>query len=407
MLQGKKFVFDQQDGSAMSQERSQPQMTASNPKQDALNSKEAERVPSPYYPLPRPVGQLLRLPLRYRWEVTRRHPYYLDWWQQLGSHIDSSDETLAEREQSNTAFAILGQIGVSSANYDPSSEFADIARDQPIPAWMTEGIQLQTFSNLAGILVGIMPSKLLSEVGKIMIAASAESDCARVKALADLHMIRDTDIHRFTGMPIVCVSPHLSVRTITEQITRFVNEWRGEDVPERRVRDDKFDDYFAVWDRREGWKQGSYSEEKGHSLSEVARTLGIPVSTASKRYSEAFELITGHKYTLSNWIRAFGVLLWSPDAADAYGRAALRRRAGLPRSSGPKPVPESMIAGGTDTRPLTSQLAVSGGVSDWEIQEDIVTLIRKGKTDQEIADELELNYPEIVSSIRRHMAAEM
>lgn len=363
-----------------------------------------EQPPSPFFPLARPCGQLQQLPLRYRWEVTRRHPYYFNWWRHFGSRSESSNQTPEERTLSNCAFALLRQIQVSSADYPPSTEFEVIVRAHPIPDWMTKGIELQTYSNLAEILISCMPSNLLREVGQIMIAASSEIDGARVEALADLIRVRDPGIHSYTGEPIVSVSPHLSVRAMDEQLSQFLNECRGDGVPERRIRVDRFDDYFQVWDKREGWSrsEGEYLRERKSSLAEVARTLGISISTAGNRYCSAFQLITGHPYTLGNWVRIFGLNFWTVEEADAYQRAALRRRAGLPRASGPAPIPESRIAKGPETRRLTEQLEVSDRISEWEIEDDIRTLLRSGKNRERIADELELSI-EVVQSIIDHM----
>lgn len=40
--------------------------------------------------VPRPPFQLRSLPIEFRWEVTRRHPYYQAWWILAKRHYDSA-----------------------------------------------------------------------------------------------------------------------------------------------------------------------------------------------------------------------------------------------------------------------------------------------------------------------------
>lgn len=83
----------------------------------------------------RPLYQLRSLPIPYRWEVTRRHPYYQMFWTAARNdhrkQPAGSSEELALRE---AMVAILGMIGVSGEPPDPATEFAELEAEGLSPA---------------------------------------------------------------------------------------------------------------------------------------------------------------------------------------------------------------------------------------------------------------------------------
>ena len=52
--------------------------------------------------IPRPEGQLQDLPLRLRWEATRRHPYYLVFWLNALLYQQGEIEELPEQRMMGT-----------------------------------------------------------------------------------------------------------------------------------------------------------------------------------------------------------------------------------------------------------------------------------------------------------------
>src|SRR5262249_42499366 len=77
--------------------------------------------------VPRDRDELLDLPLQYRWEFTRRHPYYLLCWNsalnyrrnELAVGTDDSENGLA-------AMCLLGMIGVTGDPADPALSFNEL-----------------------------------------------------------------------------------------------------------------------------------------------------------------------------------------------------------------------------------------------------------------------------------------
>jgi integrase len=72
--------------------------------------------------------QLRSLPIQYRWEVTRRHPYYQSLWLLARAYYRNEPvESEVEPVFHQIAVAILGTIGVSGEPPDPATEFAELA----------------------------------------------------------------------------------------------------------------------------------------------------------------------------------------------------------------------------------------------------------------------------------------
>lgn len=91
--------------------------------------------------LVRPAGQLRSLPVRYRWEVTRRHPYYLETWDKAYREISNEDEVAANLQMAHQA--ILGAIGISRPVVPPGTSFDSLIAhvDGPTPGWLTGSVQ--------------------------------------------------------------------------------------------------------------------------------------------------------------------------------------------------------------------------------------------------------------------------
>ncbi len=74
--------------------------------------------------VPRPRFHLRSLPIRYRWEATRRHPYYQNCWRLARAHYQNDPaEHPAEPFLRQAAVAFLAAIDVSGAPPDPAIDF--------------------------------------------------------------------------------------------------------------------------------------------------------------------------------------------------------------------------------------------------------------------------------------------
>lgn len=70
------------------------------------------------------------LPVKYRWEFTRRHPYYLSCWELAKAyrHSTASDDPQLKTLR-HWAFLMLGYIGVTGEPVDPTTPFEDLDAD--------------------------------------------------------------------------------------------------------------------------------------------------------------------------------------------------------------------------------------------------------------------------------------
>ena len=117
----------------------------------ASNRSQAPEVSQPSLKLlVRPPFQLRSLPIRYRWEATRRHPYYQMWWKEAAAfYRQEAYENVGELLMRQMAMAILAHIGVTSEPPDPATAFDELDDDQPNVAWLS-GAVLNAYQRVPG-----------------------------------------------------------------------------------------------------------------------------------------------------------------------------------------------------------------------------------------------------------------
>lgn len=350
----------------------------------------------PYAPLARPPFQLRSLPIRYRWEVTRRHAYYQDFWDDAQAYHQQTPvirpEEHAVRE---AAVALLALIGVSGEPVDPATSFEELGADDILPAWLSGAVHPITLRGLAGILIAYLPRETLAELGLIFHRSVHETDASsdyHISAFRKLGQLKDPGLDTYPDEPFVSVNPAASERQVAESLSTLLKQWKQErGLSEQRDRSDKYPEYLQVWDLREGWTDGGYDLTQEKSLKEVARELSLPVTTVANHYRRAFELITGHEYSRELWLRVFGLLKLSEWGGAAAGRMSSRR----PRQSpSRRDVPESVLQsnrdGDSDAATPVNQhsaeptFAESAEVCDLVL--DIQERIDGGQSDEEIVE---------------------
>src|SRR5690349_21742090 len=79
----------------------------------------------------RPVGSLNVLPIAYRWEFTRRHPYYVQWWRLAQAHHtgEAADDD-ALRAGAQMAVLILANLGFTGMPRPPAASADDLDVEQ-------------------------------------------------------------------------------------------------------------------------------------------------------------------------------------------------------------------------------------------------------------------------------------
>ena len=127
--------------------------------------------------LPRPAFQLRALPFRYRWEVSRRHPYYQDWWRFAKAH-HRQDPVTDERELllRPSAVAILGSIGVAGEPPDPATEFEQLDSAALNAGWLSGAVHPMTLRGMAALLIAALPRDIVGLVGLRFMTACREEE---------------------------------------------------------------------------------------------------------------------------------------------------------------------------------------------------------------------------------------
>jgi hypothetical protein len=169
--------------------------------------------------------------------------------------------------------------------------------------------------------------------------------------------------------------------------------------PRTRRRTDVLDDYLHAWDLREGWTGNCYDAAQEHRLRDVAARLQSPLPTIQARYRESFRLITGRDYDRDLWFSLFGELKVS---RWANWRT---RKPRLESGRRPRLVSETQRreTGNEEQSVSPVEGALSSDDSKFftELRLDVDALVARGRTNEQIAIELECDV-ELVSWLREH-----
>jgi hypothetical protein len=123
--------------------------------------------------LVRPIQSLQDLPLRYRWEFTRRHPYYLMFWESAHRHYAGTREDACSTLLGKMAVELLLSIGVSADPPAPTAPFEALGASQLSKAWLDGAVAPLTYRALACLLAEL-PYSACMEVGAKLLNTQTE-----------------------------------------------------------------------------------------------------------------------------------------------------------------------------------------------------------------------------------------
>jgi hypothetical protein len=362
----------------------------------------------------RPPNITMSLPLEFRWEFTRRHPYYLQFWQLAKRHHEKSSQDSEQRAREQAAIFILSGIGMAASMVPPDPQFGPeaVGHGDLGAVWRGGAVAPATFRTLAHMLLAALPGAQRSQLGRLL-NESAEFDSANSGAMFDVHQrlanMGDIVWDSFPQVPVVSLNLEMPQRAITEAIENLVREWKEDrSIPEQRRRDDKLTAYLTVWDAREGWTNGEYAGPREQTFRQIAAATREPLSTVISRYRTAFRYLSGHNYSPELWIRLMGPLKLS---RFVEGEGLAMRRPW--RSPNLRPVTETVLLPGRREfeRPEFLQIAgvTSSAIASIDLAMDIQTLIAQDRTDDEIVEHLEIRLPganDLVAELRRRHKSE-
>jgi hypothetical protein len=359
----------------------------------------AQTVEEPWF-IPRPSILLMDLPVNLRWEVTRRHPYYLRFWHLAHQHHQQPATDPQQRALEESAVLVLRAIGVSDDPPPPAASAESLGAGSLSSGWESGAVAPVTFRGLAGMLLADLPPEARLELGHFLTASAAPAEdpsSQRYQFLSELHRLRHAAFDASPNRPVVGINVNAPQRVVVQAVEELVRRWKEESgVPERRRRDDKLQDYLAVWDLREGWVSDHYDSLREQTLRQIAQQLKAPTSTVANRYRSAFRMIIGCEYAPERWARVLGFL----KVAEWLGPEELPRRTlRRPwRDRQRRAVPESVLqapGAGREAAGLLNTLAVSDAeIAYVDLVLDIQELQAKGRSNAEIVAVLELTSPD-------------
>jgi|GEM_PF-2378129 len=365
----------------------------------------------------RPKNQLMLYPVEYRWEFTRRNPYYLILWKEARRYYQEyAQDTIDGRTTGFAAKLAMGvMVGVTGEPVSPTMSFESIAGTDPI--FLCGSLQPLTIRNIVDVLLGQVSPECQQIIGQALLA---DANCRRDATVPvdQLQALRNAirmsiqlnphlDLQRASDVPLFLMHLDASQETIKQDANRQAKLWKARAAKTSpKVHTGKLADYLEVWDRFEGWADGGYDLGREASFTAIAKQLNASVSTVHDRYCRAFELVIGQTFSPLRWCRTIGmfkVATTRGNTATLFARYTRRilvsdRVVGL---VSPTPL-------GRPVTGMTDHVAKTAASHDdtfevLDLLEDILALIAAGHSDAHILAELELVHPsspELVRSLR-------
>ncbi|MEQ8854386.1 hypothetical protein [Gimesia sp.] len=358
-----------------------------------------ENSDSAFAPLPRPQFQLRSLPPGMRWEVTRRHPIYQNFWNDASLTQITDPQELSLRQLVNEGrLAMLAMIGFSGDPISPETEFTELD-SETLPSWMSGAIQPISFRGLTGLLLAYLPEDVIQQIAELFQSDSGAEEDHRIESLLRLHEIPAPFLDQYPDELILSVSPTASVRNLTDDMSAVLESFRRErNISARRNREDLYSSYLQVWDLREGWESGTYVSGRERRLTDIAAELQESLTTIHNWYKRAFELITGHRYSPEHWFRVFGPLKFIDfEGVLELGEILLRR----PRRS---PTPRAITDTASSSEERDGILSQQSTEDDFEVLDmrmDLRELLAMDLTDEELAERFGADKINLIREYRR------
>ncbi len=361
--------------------------------------------------------KLMELDVDTRWEITRRHPYYTDNWAVVAEPTFRERATTQEWNRFVEAIAALNAIGVYRFAPDPSTEFADLDLEAPGAKFLFATVRPLTLRYYANVLLSSVPRREMVDFANLLYSSVSEEasvlgdterrDKQRMAARRYLEADQSPWLGLVPDESVYFIQTSAALKRIKEDLAGQVKiEKKRANQVESRTHTSKHSEYLEIWDAREGWSAGAYHPEREQSFVEIARTRKASVATVFSRYKSAFLLITGQELSRKTWWSIVGVYKLRWQEADPCEHPSRQPRRNVnPRT--PRDVPEGRLVGSMgESVAAPNYVFEAQGASDDNVlirqwTEAIPVLIQAGKTNKEIAEELDLKESSI-ADLRIH-----
>jgi hypothetical protein len=289
--------------------------------------------------------QVLALTPEQRWEVTRRHPYYLKCWTRARSyhqHMLADPKPEPKGDGWALAEACAGVVRGLGVRID-NADFPDPALDWNDPRHPWGGVGY-------GAVVPMTPRELvlqllarLPDAVRKAVGAALQEDSA-LRASFAVNRLRDDPLDQ-PQADMVMYWPGSSLKAITEELTPLVKGAKGKQA---RRRPEEFKEQLRVWDLREGWTGSGYDGKRERALRDIAKETGADLSGVKHNYGRAFAHIVGRPFSTELWVSLF-LPLKAEESLRKTWRTLCRRkmgRAGPPTSLNQRAVQTATVLDG-------------------------------------------------------------
>lgn len=371
--------------------------------------KSSETSPSPdaittdkFQVFDRPWTALSGLPEALRWEITRRHGYYVAFWD-VGTIFDKASATRELTEQEllveKLSCLALNGIGYKGPSIHPSTSAQDIIENL-FPLAMEDSIEPLTLRSLLRLLLVDLRFAEQNIIGCLFreapdpaqIGETQFSQAFRIAASPHLSWLdrRPPGLH-------LTIDPYAPLQLILDEIKKVVKDQKRRlGIRETRRRHEEIPKYLEVWDRREGWHNGAYHGDREKTLKQIAREIKRPLSTVASQYRSAFEAITGRKYDSYIWFRIFGILKLSQlfGSTASAARSLARMNSALAREGVDAQVNHT-VNDGIEQQALDLETSA--------LAERIVRMLKEGRSTIDIGESLNLKDDRLVDYFRTRL----
>ena len=222
---------------------------------------------------PRTADRLNDLPMELRWEVVRRNPDYVFYWDLARDHLTSQmPRELRAQRAGEIAIAMMREIGIGGVPPDPALGFNELDDKAISPEFLLGAITPLTYRQIFTHVMCVFTAQELGALGHLFRFAcdgeyAVENDPDQLKqredALNRLRIFSDQKLDSYMNPPLIHINLDASQNAIAESVSTFVRRHKGQrgEEPQHRVPIKKFSQYFQVWDLREAWADGSYSTD--------------------------------------------------------------------------------------------------------------------------------------------------
>ena len=360
---------------------------------------------------------LMRQSLPNRWEVTRRHPHYLEYWEAASKIIRSESGEVSQTRSLDLARLILLGIGISNQYPPPDTPFEKLDDHILASIWIDGVIAPQTMRSLLLNLINSLSPQGCLVAGTLMYQRGTLEENNEDTLFNYLQSVSECEweeLDSFPKGPLIALNPFATKNALEKAFGKYVVELKSNgDFEEHRQRSDKIKEYLAVWDLREGWTGSGYDIHKEKSWQQISDELNIQVQTARKRYNSAFYEIVGKDYSFADWFVLFG----SVKASKLLKKNQIPQRYILrsERTQSVEIVPETRLNKESDSDSFLDNVDSENSDvvfhdAEHQLFHEILDLIKSGKTDDEIITLTDLHSDqaiELISYLRQHPSYEL